>query len=386
MKQLQEIVAAFAALCAEGKPSALATVIAVEGSAYRRPGARMLIAEDGRTWAGISGGCLERDVARRGRGVIASGTPIVCRYDTTDDENLAGGVATGCRGAVDLFIEPLSPDAPGPLPILSRVLEERLPATMGTIVRAQAGAGMRVSLDADGAMVGNITDDALLAAVRHELLESAAGAPNRVVELCAGSRAEVFVERIDPPQSLVIFGGGPDVMPVVAIAKSLGWHMTVVGSRPATGLHERFAMADVVHVTSSDAPVEGVDLPREAAVVLMTHNFPRDIAILSSLPRGLRYLGILGPLSRTEGLLAALPAATGGLTPFAPIGLDLGAETPEEIALAIIAEIQAVRARAPGGSLRDKDGPIHSIHLARNLDARPPTSPSDEPAEGAWPR
>src|SRR4051794_34223632 len=139
MKELSEICAAFAGLCSEGKSAALATVVAVEGSSYRRPGARMLIAEDGRTWGGVSGGCLERDVARRGRGVIETGNPVMCRYDTADDEELAGGVATGCGGAIELFIQRISSDSPGPIPFIGRVLETRQPITVATILRAAAG-------------------------------------------------------------------------------------------------------------------------------------------------------------------------------------------------------------------------------------------------------
>src|SRR5256885_16419512 len=101
MRELSEIVAAFEALCAEGRPAARATVVAVEGSAYRSPGARMLVAEDGRHWGGVSGGCLDRDVVRQGRGVIAAGKAVRARYETTDDEDLASGVATGCRGSVE---------------------------------------------------------------------------------------------------------------------------------------------------------------------------------------------------------------------------------------------------------------------------------------------
>src|SRR5947208_3143269 len=143
MKEFSEIVAAFDALSAAGKSAALATVIGVEGSSYRRPGARMLIAEDGRIWGGVSGGCLERDVAARGRGVIATGRAIVCRYDTGDDEVPSVGASTGCGGAVELLIQPLSPAFPGPLPQLARLLNLRQPITIATVVRA------------DGALAGS---------------------------------------------------------------------------------------------------------------------------------------------------------------------------------------------------------------------------------------
>src|SRR6476469_2027698 len=125
MHELSQILAAFEQLRAEGKPAALATVVAVSGSSYRRPGARMLIAEDGRTWGSVSGGCLERDVARRGRGVIAMGSPVLARYDTAEDADSVYVAPPGCRGVIDVFIQPLSRESPGPIPLVARVLSER---------------------------------------------------------------------------------------------------------------------------------------------------------------------------------------------------------------------------------------------------------------------
>jgi xanthine/CO dehydrogenase XdhC/CoxF family maturation factor len=171
--------------------------------------------------------------------------------------------------------------------------------------------------------------------------------------------AEVFVELVAPAQAVVIFGGGPDVVPVVRMAKELGWHVTVVAARPATGLGERFALADRFLVTSSAEPLAGVCVDPDAAVVLMTHNFPRDVRILAGLGREPRYLGILGPRARTRHLLDEVGGSIGHWDVRAPIGLDIGAESPEEIALAIVGEIQAVVRGAAAGFLRERAGPIH---------------------------
>src|SRR4051794_17181169 len=135
MHELEQIHAAFEQLCADGKPAALATVVAVSGSSYRRPGARMLVAEDGRTWGGVSGGCLERDVARRGRGVIATGIPVLARYDTAEDADSAYVAPPGCRGVIDVFVQPLSADSPGPVPQFARVVAERRAAKLATVLR-----------------------------------------------------------------------------------------------------------------------------------------------------------------------------------------------------------------------------------------------------------
>jgi len=484
MNEQSAIISAFELLCGEGKPAALATVVAVSGSAYRRPGARMLIAEDGRTWGGISGGCLERDVVRRSRGVLASGRPVLCRYETTDDEDLATGVATGCRGTVDLFIEPLSREAPGPIPWMIQASRGRQKVALATIVRTSGGSeserpGTRLSLDKAGPVDGQLTGLTVRDFCLEALADAGAGELPKLIQFHADDvTTDVFLEWLLPPQELVIFGAGPDAVPVVSIAKLMGWRVCVVGVRPATGLAQRFAHADVLHVTSTEDPVGGVEVTQDSAVVLMTHNYPRDIGILVALPVVPRYLGILGPRVRTEQLFAdlggsptcllgaalgnrgqastiahgthgthgthsenspgsvrsapslgtfsAAGALTGGATTpgsfppvrapaaldkfvgsvprtvscgmgetvrsadptrtvsdlsgaenldwqttYAPIGLDLGAETPEEIALSIVAEIQAVLRSTPAGFLRNRDGPIHAISRDRGLFHRP---------------
>lgn len=366
MKEAAEIVASFDALCAQDKAAALATVVAVEGSAYRRPGARMLIAEDGRAWGGVSGGCLERDVIRRARGVIASGEPLLCRYETTDDEELNAGVATGCRGTIDLLIEPLTRSAPGPLPWLARAINEREPIVLATIVEARpasiARKGFALAIESGNAdpLFPAARDEVLLRTIQEAWLETDRTRTHlERFQLKEGSLC-VFYERLAPPPRLVIFGGGPDAAPVVRFARELGWHVTVVVSRPATGARERFAEAQAIAIAGADDPCADAGVDEESIVVIMTHNLSRDIRILQSLPARPRYLGILGPRSRTDKLIAEVgdrPIVSANV--YAPIGLDLGAQTPHEIALAIVAEIQAVLRGAAAGFLRDRPGPIH---------------------------
>jgi xanthine/CO dehydrogenase XdhC/CoxF family maturation factor len=354
MNENAAILAGFDAACAaEGRPVALATVVRVEGSSYRRPGARMLIAGDGRTWGGVSGGCLERDVARRGRGVIDSGAAEIRRYDTTDD--FGEGATLGCAGMIDLFIERISAGSPGPMPALRRAVVERRAVTLGTVLRSggtNRPPGTRFALA--GAREGSADAD-----LEHLLREASA---KRTCSVCSHAGAEIFVETIVPPQSLVIFGGGPDVVPVVEIARTLGWHVTVIASHGAVGFERRFAAADVVARGSDEEPLGGVAIEAGAAVVLMTHHYPRDLSVLPRLlAMPLAYLGALGPRRRAERLVLECPGVPADAIDrlHAPAGLDLGASTPGAIALAIVAEIQAVLAGRPRVSLRDRPGPIY---------------------------
>ncbi|HEY2584574.1 MAG TPA: XdhC family protein [Tepidisphaeraceae bacterium] len=393
MRELAQILEAFEHLAAEGKPAAVATVVAVGGSSYRRPGARMLVAGDGRTWGGISGGCLERDVARRARLVIETGEPVLCRYDTTEsldevteetgllDLGRTPGVTLGCRGVIDLFIERISSDWPGPIPLMARAVRERTVVTCGTLLRATPGVKARPGTRLLAASESPTGGDELARAVTdrlraHEaygilplpLGEGARGAAIANVTygaihhlvLPGDESADVFIETMRPPQSLVIFGGGSDVVPLLELAKALGWHVTIVAGRSSAGARERFATADVFAAGDADDPTAGVTPETGAAVVLMTHDFPRDAKVLAALAgRPLRYLGLLGPRNRAERLLAQC-AGTAQWKAFYPVGLDVGADNPELIALAIIAEIQAVLAGRPGGMLRDRPGPIYS--------------------------
>jgi xanthine dehydrogenase accessory factor len=369
MHELSQILAAFEQLCAGGKPAALATVVAVAGSSYRRPGARMLIAEDGRTWGGVSGGCLERDVARRGRGVLASGVPVLARYDTAEDADSSYVAPPGCRGVIDVFVQPLSADSPGPMPVIARVLSERQAVRLATVLRAwgQAGpsAGTHLAECQARAPRESQSDGAAVRAmIEAELVSRSTAGPadvRRFKQPKEEAGADVFFEAILPPQSIVIFGAGYDVAPLVQVAKAVGWHATIVGMRPATGMRERFPSADVLLVGTADDPTAGLTPEPDAAVVLVTHNYPIDAKILKALSRQpLPYVGLLGPRYRSEQLLAEMPPdALPRQTIYAPVGLDIGADNPQAIALAIVAEIQAVLARRPAGFLRDRAGPIY---------------------------
>ena len=257
------------------------TVIRTEGSTYRRPGARAVVGEDGRATGAISGGCLERDLAERIRPWLDDMQPRVVTYDSTRSDDLVFGLGLGCRGIVDLLVEPF--DAERPVRLLAFQWNGREPVEWTTTLP-------------DG---------------------------------------EVLVELIAPQRALLVFGGGADVPPVLAAAQLTGWRADATTTRDA------------------------IDVAAYDAAVVMTHNYPRDVEILRALLASpIRYIGLLGPRSRGDELLAEV-GATRDSRIYSPVGLDLGAETPEEIALSIVAEIQAVLNGRSGGALRDLDAPIH---------------------------
>jgi xanthine/CO dehydrogenase XdhC/CoxF family maturation factor len=250
---------------------------------------------------------------------------------------------------IDLLIEPVSTDRPGPFPALRRVISERITLPMATLIHphGDASATSRFYLEPSSILLNA------------ELECVAVSGKPAMREIDGG---EYFLELLRPPQSLVIFGGGHDVIPVVAMAKTLGWFVTVVVSHSTIGYRERFATADRLSVGTVDDPFGGETISADAAVVLMTHDYPRDLQLLPRLMQiPPRYLGLLGPRRRAERLVLEspeLPADTIDRL-YAPVGIDINADTPETIALSIIAEIQAVLAGRPCPSLRDRQGPIY---------------------------
>ncbi|ALD21230.1 XdhC family protein [Hymenobacter sp. DG25A] len=385
MTELQRLLQAYDAYRAAGQACALASVVAVAGSAYRRPGARMLVTDDGQLTGAISGGCLEGDARQRARRTIQQGRPALITYDSTDpDDDLQFGSALGCQGVVQILLEPLDFQNPdNPMELLRRWAageeEVGVLATIYSVEGAEGAAhvGQRLLLTSSGQLTGNLgvetaAYEAVLADARAALQ---AGQPaTRRYTLGAGG-IHVSLEVLRPPVRLTVYGAGNDVQPLVRLAAGLGWRVEVVDGRPAQAQAARFPEAESVRVL----PLEQV--PQQPAAdsfaLLMTHNYYYDLAVLRHLlPGPARYIGLLGPRKKYERLLSDLqqdfPAAAGRLAGrvYSPVGLNLGAETPEEIALSVVAEIQAVLAGRPAGFLRDSPHPIHpplqadALHLA----------------------
>jgi len=365
MKELLDILDAADAFAARGQRLALATIVAVRGSTYRRAGARLLLTAAQEMVGNISGGCLESDVMVVADEVMASGTPRLVTYDLTADDDTVWGLGLGCNGAVDLFVEPLDPASPQ-LRILREALDgEQTVALVKLLDGPRVGRWMAVR--PDGAVEGALGEAEVEARATRAAQAALTEGTSRLVALpAAEGERRAFVEVIRPPLRLIVCGAGHDAIPVVRFASEIGWRVVVVDPRERFLTAERFPGArEFVQASSEDAAAR-VPIDDRTYVVVMSHNYLHDRDLLRGfLATPARYIGMLGPRQRTEKILDELRRQGVTVTArdrarlFGPVGLDIGGEGPEAIALALLAEIQAVEAGRQGGFLRERRGPIH---------------------------
>ena len=367
MSEIGDVLAAIESLSAKGERMALATIVAVRGSTYRRPGARLLVPEDGSPVGNLSGGCLEGDVADMARVVMEEGRARLAGWDLTADDDAVWGLGLGCNGAIEVFIEPAE-KAAEVAGALRAALEAERPISVVTVVESEAPeveAGSRLVVRPDGSTDGSLGEVAVDAAAIEAATAALAQERSEVRSLADGVRA--FVEVLDPPLRLVVCGAGHDAIPMVRAASGVGWNVTVVDDRPAFLTPERFPEANrFVEVSEPSEAPKAAEIDERTYVVVMTHNFLRDKEYLRALlDSPAAYVGMLGPAARTERLLIELREEGEEVGDaerariHGPAGLDLGGEGPEEIAQAIVAEIVAVKRRRSGGFLKDRPGPIH---------------------------
>ena len=365
MKELRDIIAAWKQL-KNRQTAALATLVKVEGSAYRRPGARMLITSDGQVGT-ISGGCLESDVVERSHEVFKTGIPTLVKYDTTSEEDLVWGLGLGCQGVAYILIELLNIEKPNALSVIEQCLSARQAGAVATVFEVKGTdsvkKGDRLLLYPDVSIVSGIGNLELKDAVVQNLQSAlrqrkSALQAYKLTEGCA----EVFLEVITPPTLLVIFGAGFDALPVVDLAKALGWYVTIIDPQARSQTIERFNQCDRVILKTADKATSQMEFDEQTVAVVMSHNYLYDLEFLQTLDNvPLKYLGVLGPKKRTNRLLQDLKYEGCSLPEqlYSPVGLDIGADSPEAIALSIIAEIQAVTQNRQGGFLRNRLTPIH---------------------------
>jgi xanthine/CO dehydrogenase XdhC/CoxF family maturation factor len=370
MKEIRDILEAYAKARREGRRAALATVVLVEGSSYRRPGARMLVTEDGQLTGAISGGCLEGDALRKALFAIHQQQNKLVTYDTTHEDDLRFGVQLGCNGIVHILFEPISDTADqNPMRLLQQLAGERKDAVLVTLFSPDRSASQPGTclLYRDEHTWGTMPpglQDLTRARIRQSYADRISTFPSFEVD---GLVLNGFIEFMAPPPSLVVAGAGNDVLPLVAITSLLGWHTTVVDGRAHYATKERFGAADDVVVARAEEVLERVYADTQTLFLLMTHNYNYDLALLRTLlKREFFYIGVLGPRKKLDRMLAELQeqnviagerqlAAIHG-----PVGLDIGAETAEEIAVSIVAEIKAVLTGRSGASLKEKQSSIHA--------------------------
>jgi len=366
MKELQDIVTAFDKADKEGKQTALATVVHVEGSSYRRAGARMLITDDGQLTGAISGGCLEGDALRKARLVMAQNKPMLVMYDTTDDDDAKFGVGLGCNGIIHILIEPIfTGKQNNPINLFKLFLSKRQPVVLVTLFslndKQAAQPGTCLILTDNEELRGSFPDliikDALLANAKDVLKNG-----NSVTKTYLyGDKFTCFIELLQPTVSLIIFGAGNDAIPLVQLAHVLGWRITLIDGRANYAVAARFPLAKRIIIAKPGQALEQVVLDSRTVIVLMTHNYNYDMAMLKQLlPLHLTYVAALGPKKRLERMLDELKEEGQNITTaqlksiYGPAGLDIGSENSDEIALSILAEMQAVLKQRNGAPLREK--------------------------------
>jgi xanthine dehydrogenase accessory factor len=373
MKEIREIIKASGSATKMGKKTALATVVHLNGSSYRRPGARMLVTDEGELTGAISGGCLEGDALRKAMMVLSQQKPKLVTYDTNDEDDATMGIQLGCAGIIQVLFEPIDEnDENNPIRLLQKAIAIRQNAVLVTLFsledkkNEQPGTCLLVEEH------GNISGAIPFAELEKDIMEDVqATLQNQSSSFKSYTGRDfsvtAFIEFLQPPVSLIIIGAGNDAVPMMQIADVIGWEVSIIDGRSTHAKPERFVSACQVLVSKPELALEQISIDQQTVFVLMTHNYNYDVAMLKALlSHNVRYVGVLGPKKKLDRMLDEIHDE--GITIkeyqlrniYGPVGLEIGAETAEEIALSIIAEIKAVLSGKPGGYLREKQDVIHS--------------------------
>lgn len=363
MKELKTILKAYSAIDLSTRKAAIATVVKVRGSSYRSPGARMLITDEGKWVGSISGGCLEGDALRKARKVMTDNKPMTITYDTREESNQNLGIGLGCNGVIDVLIEPIDSTHKNNLVSLFETFsKENQPVALATIFSSDY-AGEKFSMDEQGRTTHSFTNSQLCDEVQKDLLSVF---QTKKSEAKKYGDSEVFLELIQPTFSLILFGGGFDARPVSAMAKALGWDVVVTDECVSHIAPIFFPDADKLSLCTREFIDRDFTITPYTACVLMSHNYEYDRDVLKKLiPTETPYIGILGPRKRFDKMVSELSEQGIELSTsdmqriHSPIGLDIGAETPDEISVSIVAEIQSKFSNRSGGFLKYRSSPIH---------------------------
>ncbi|RKT00237.1 XdhC family protein [Flavobacterium sp. 123] len=373
MKELQDIIKKHEKANENNLKSALVTVVHLDGSSYRRPGARMLVNEDGKITGAISGGCLEGDAQKKALFTISEQKNVLFTYDTSKEDDSEMGIHLGCEGLIQVLFEKIdSEKKDNPIELLRIALSLRQKAVLVTLFhldnKEKEQLGTCLLLQEDGTISGNIPLSLFKNSILGDLNEVMNNEESVFKQYKSGQESvTAFFEFIHPPVSLVVLGAGNDAIPLMKFADVLGWDFRIVDRRDTHANKERFPLASQTLVANPDVALNYLSYDKRTFFVLVTHSYKCDYYFLKSLcAADVPYVGILGPKKKLNRMLGELKEGGVSLsqakisTIFSPTGLDIGAETPEEIALSIIAEIQAVLKGKKGGMLTLKEEVIHS--------------------------
>jgi len=349
--ETREVLDFLARVRGAGQRAAVATVVRVRGSAYRHEGAKLVVAEDGSTAGNVSGGCLEQDVREVALQVIRKGEPELRSYCSSADEIAAWDLGVGCEGQVDVYIERAEAR-----PSERALLDERRPFVACGVIPVK-GERLIVTADRTEGDLGSKDLNARVATKARELLETGESGIHEI-----GGRS-IFFDVLVPPPQLVVLGAGDDARPLVRFAADVGFRVVVVDRRPGYLTRERFPGAAALVESAGDELEVLLPLDAECYAVVMNHNFADDQAYVRALMKTpVTYVGMLGPRQRTERILRNL-AAEGPMDEarvYGPVGLDIGTDGAEQVALAVIAEILVVRSGRRARSLRERRAAIHA--------------------------
>lgn len=357
MSELEQILELWARAASGGESAVLATVVRTRGSSYRLPGARLLLTSEGRRAGSISGGCLEEDLIKKAWWLTES-RPTIRRYDTTPEGEVATEFGLGCNGVIHVLLERLEPPSAQVLDVIQQVREIRRSAAIAHLIEPAGAVGQRLIIDASGLVTRNPKNAVLPPALEDYARVAVRDQKSSTVR---SDGIEAFIEVVPPPVRLLVFGAGDDAVPLTTFAKQLGWQVAVFDGRAHYARRDKFLSADEVSIRPAGKSRALID--RWTVAVIMSHSYTQDLETLRELAtQQLRYLGILGPRKRTARLLedAGIDDSHVMAGLHSPVGLDIGADGPEQVALAVVAEIQATLNGRLGGLLRDRGGSIHA--------------------------
>jgi xanthine/CO dehydrogenase XdhC/CoxF family maturation factor len=377
MKEIREIINAYNKAKKNKKRLALATLVHLNGSSYRRPGARMIVDEEGQLTGAISGGCLEGDALRKAVFCIHTQAPKLVVYDTSDEEDATIGIQLGCSGIIQVLFEPIDETDPlNPIELLKKAIQKRQNTVLVTLyapkIKKGDIVGTSILLEESGEFHNNssfqFVPETLMQDIKETLMIKKSSFKSYQHN---DTTFNAFVSFISPPISLVIVGAGNDAIPLQSIAETLGWEVTIVDGRHTYAKIERFSSACQIIVSKPEQVLQQIPIDEKTVFVLMTHNYNYDYAILKALlDKNIPYIGALGPKKKLDNMITDLKAENIFLNErqknilYGPVGLELGAETPAEIALSITAEIMSVMNNKKGGSLRNLVTEIHPRYFS----------------------